>query len=176
MVRDGRGGGDIISVSILVTDIDEPTLVSGAANIDYAENSTEVVSGFTASDPEGTVSLTWSLSDEDSEAFAIGEGGVLHFRTSPDYENPTDSNKDNTYLVTVQASDGQSTGTLDSSVRVTDAEDEGQLSLPIEAPRIGIVLTALLIEQDAGLLDTVWMWERSSDGSNWLVISGGRIK
>ena len=96
LVRDGRGGSDIISVSILVTDIDEPPLVSSAANIDYAENSTEVVSGFTASDPEGTVSLTWSLSDEDSEAFAIGEGGVLHFRTSPDYENPTDSNKDNT--------------------------------------------------------------------------------
>ena len=33
LVRDGRGGNDIISVSIVVTDINEPPLVSGAASI-----------------------------------------------------------------------------------------------------------------------------------------------
>ena len=172
LVRDGRGGNDIISVSIVVTDINEPPLVSGGASIDFAENSTEVVSRFTASDPEGMVTLTLSLSGEDSEAFTIEEDGTLRFRVSPDFENPTDANEDNIYLVTVEASDGHSAGALDSSIEITDAQDEGQLSLPIEAPRIGIVLTALLTEQDAGLLDIVWMWERSSDGSNWLVISG----
>ena len=34
-----------------------------------------------------------------------------------------------------------------------------------------MVLTAILTEQVIGISDTVWMWERSSDGSNWLVIS-----
>ena len=172
LVRDGRGGNDIISVSIVVTDINESPLVSGAASIAYAENSTEVVSRFSTTDPEGTVTLTLSLSGEDSEAFTIEEDGALRFRVSPDFENPTDANEDNIYLVTVEASDGHSAGALDSSIEITDAEEQGQLSLPIEAPRIGMVLTALLTEQDAGLLDTVWMWERSSDGSNWLVMSG----
>ena len=172
LVRDGRGGNDIISVSIVVTDINEPPLVSGAASIDFAENSTEVVSRLSATDPEGMVTLTLSLSGEDSEAFTIEEDGTLRFRVSPDFENPTDANEDNIYLVTVEASDRHSAGALDSSIEITDAEEQGQLSLPIEVPRIGMVLTALLTEQDIGISDTVWMWERSSDGSNWLVIPG----
>ena len=172
LVRDGRGGSDIISLSIVVTDIDEPPHISGLDNIEYAENSTGVVIRFSATDPEGMVSLTWSLSGEDSEAFTIGEDGALRFKVSPDYENPADANRDNTYLVTIGASDGQNTGTIESSVEVADADDVGALVLPVEAPRIGAVLTAQLTDQDAGIADTVWTWERSIDGSNWQVIAG----
>ena len=131
LVRDGRGGNDIISVSIVVTDINEPPLVSGGASIDFAENSTEVVSRFTASDPEGMVTLTLSLSGEDSEAFTMEEDGTLRFRVSPDFENPTDANEDNIYLVTVEASDGHSAGALDSSIEITDAEEQGHYRFPL---------------------------------------------
>ena len=170
LVRDGRGGSDIISLSIVVTDIDEPPLISGLENIEYAENSTGVVIRFSATDPEGMVSITWSLSGEDSEAFTIGEDGALRFRVSPNYENPADANGDNTYLVTIGASDGQNTGTIESSVEVADGDDVGTLVLPVEAPRIGAVLTAQLTDQDTGIADTVWTWERSTDGSDWQVI------
>ena len=172
LVRDGRGESDIISLSIVVTDIDEPPLISGLENIEYAENSTGIVIRFSATDPEGMVSLTWSLSGEDSEAFTIGEDGALRFKVSPDYENPADANSDNTYLVTIGASDGQDTGTIESSVEVADADDVGTLVLPVDAPRIGAVLTAQLTDQDAGIADAVWTWERSTDSSDWQVIPG----
>ena len=176
LVRDGRGGSDIISLSIVVTDIDEPPLISGLENIEYAENSTGVVIRFSASDPEGVDSLTWSLSGEDSEALTIGEDGALRFEVSPDYENPADANSDNTYLVTIGASDGQNTGTFESSVEVADADDVGTLVLPVEAPRIGAVLTAQLTDQDTGIADAVWTWERSTDGSDWQVIQGAQSR
>ena len=76
LVRDGRGGSDIISVSIVVTDINEPPLVSGAASIDLRRELNRGRKRFTASDPEGMVTLTLSLSDEDSEAFTIEEDGT----------------------------------------------------------------------------------------------------
>ncbi len=175
LVRDGRGGSDIISLSIVVTDIDEPPHISGLENIEYAENSTGVVISFSATDPEGMVSLTWSLSGEDSEALTIGEDGALRFKVSPDYENPADANRDNTYLVTIGASDGQNTGTFESSVEVADADDVGALVLPDEAPHTGAVLSAQLTDQDAGIADAVWTWERSTDNSDWQVIPGAEF-
>ena len=175
LVRDGRGGSDIISLSIVVTDIDEPPVVSGLGSIEYAENSTGVVIRFGATDPEGMVSLTWSLSGEDSEAFTIGEDGALRFKVSPDYENPADANRNNTYLVTIGASDGQNTGTIESSVAIADADDLGTLVLPVEAPRIGAVLTAHLTDQDTGIADAVWSWEQSNDGIDWQVIPGAEF-
>ena len=41
------------------------------------------------------------------------------FRTPPDYERPADSDRDNVYEVTVRASDGRNTGTLEEVQRVT---------------------------------------------------------
>ncbi len=51
--------------------------------------------------------------------------GNLSFITAPDFENPTDTatSGNNTYIVTVQASDGVSTDTQTITVTVTDAND-----------------------------------------------------
>ena len=58
--------------------------------------------------------------------FSISTAGVLTFNTSPDYENAVDANGDKVYEVTVNATDGTTTGTLDVTATVTD-QAEGQI-------------------------------------------------
>ena len=48
---------------------------------------------------------------------------MLTFQTSPDHETPADDDANNTYRVTIEASDGPNTGTLDLTVNVTDENE-----------------------------------------------------
>ena len=118
---DGNGGTDTIDVTITLTDVDEDPEMTGQASINYAENGTEPVHTYAANDPEnGTI--TWKVAGTDSSAFSIG-GGALTFVASPDFEAPTDTDSNNTYLVTVQASDGTNTSPLDVTVTVTNVNE-----------------------------------------------------
>ena len=63
--------------------------------------------------------VTLSLSGEDKDVFELGTASAvqgaegnqsLTFKDTPDFENPTDLNKDNVYKVTVEASDGSVDG------------------------------------------------------------------
>ena len=82
---------------------------------------------YTAADPERpSVRITgWSTSGTDGGDFMINVLGELRFRNSPDYERPADSNRDNVYEVTIRASDGRNTGTLEEVqvVTVTDVNE-----------------------------------------------------
>ena len=118
---DGNGGTDTIEVTITVTDVDEDPEMTGQASINYAENGTEPVHTYAANDPEnGTI--TWKVAGTDS-GFSINSVGELTFDTPPNFEAPTDTDSNNTYLVTVQASDGTNTESLEVTITVTD-EDE----------------------------------------------------
>ena len=101
--------------------------VSGITSSDYAENGAASVATYAVADA-GTSTITWSLSGDDSGDFSISSAGVLSFSTSPDYESPADSDTDNVYQVTIKASDGTSTGTLDVTVTVTDANEAPMLN------------------------------------------------
>ena len=96
--------------------------VSGITSTDYAENGTTAVATYAVAGA-GTSTITWSLSGDDSGDFSISSAGVLSFRSSPDYESPADADTNNVYQVTIQASNGTSTGTLDVTVTVTDANE-----------------------------------------------------
>ena len=87
------------------------------AAIEYAENGTDPVATYTATDPEGRT-VYWSLAEgavddevetgdfEDSGEFSITADGVLSFNFSPDYETPMGGNDNtNTYNVVVVVSD-----------------------------------------------------------------------
>ena len=51
-------------------------------------------------------------------------GGALTFKDKPDYENPTDTNMDNVYEVTVRAADADGNiGTMDVKVSVINEEE-----------------------------------------------------
>ena len=82
---------DTIRVTITVTDVNEPPVVSGLTSVEnYAENSTGAVATYTAKDPEERA-VRWSVSD--TTAFAITDG-ELTFQSPPDYESPAQLYRD----------------------------------------------------------------------------------
>ena len=116
---------DTISVTITVTDINEPPVVTGTTTTKYAENGTGAVETYIATDPE-SAQILWSLSGTDEDDFTISQSGDLEFGSTPDYEAPTDSEPNNIYQVTVQAADGNSTTTRAVTITVTDMNEKPQ--------------------------------------------------
>ena len=114
---------DTIDVTITVTGENDPPTVSGQTTVNHAENDAGTVATYTATDPEGVTSFTWTLSGDDADDFAINEG-ALTFSSTPNFEAATDNDNDNIYLVTVEASDGTVKGTLDVTVTVTGVNED----------------------------------------------------
>src|SRR5262249_33468026 len=57
-------------------------------------------------DADAGDTITYSLTGPDAAAFSIdGTTGEVRFLASPDYENPTDANTNNAYLIVVHAND-----------------------------------------------------------------------
>jgi glucose/arabinose dehydrogenase len=93
---------------------------TSAATASAPENGSGVIYTATATDPDGNA-LTFSLSGgADRAAFSITAGGALSFAQSPDFETPTDADRNNVYLVQLAVSDGATSATLDLSVTVTN--------------------------------------------------------
>ena len=129
-VHDGKGDDgspsaavdDTITVTITVTDENDPPQITGDTTFSYPENGTDSVHTYTATDPESG-SITWSLTGDDGGDFSISNTGELTFRETPNFEAPADANTDNVYLVTVQASDGTNTVPENLTVAVTDVNE-----------------------------------------------------
>ena len=104
--------------------VQPPLTVSGSTTTNYAENGTGTVATYAATGAPSGATVTWSLSGDDSDDFSISSSGVLTFTSAPDYENPSDSDTNNVYSVTVEASaTDRSPGTLDVTVTVTDVNE-----------------------------------------------------
>jgi type III secretion system FlhB-like substrate exporter len=121
------GNSTTASTTVTVTRVnDAPVITSnggGATAAVSVQETRTLVTTVTATDPEGTA-ITYSISGgADAARFSITAGGVLSFATAPDFENPTDSNADNVYEVTVRASDGSLFATQTLSVTVTDVSN-----------------------------------------------------
>ena len=116
-----------LDVEITVTNVKESGAISGSASINYAENGTSTVETYTITDPDSD-NITWSISGTDAARFSISSSGALTFKSAPDYEKPNDGDKKNDYEVTVSASDGSLTVTLDVEVTVTNVNEAGTIS------------------------------------------------
>ena len=140
-VRDSKDAADsddtatdgTISVTIFVTNVDEPPEVTGLPSVNYAENGVGNVATFTADDPEGITTVDWTLGGADYDDFGISNGGVLTFKTSPNYEAPADADGNNVYQVTIKASDGAKTGNLEVTVTVTDENEPPEFAAGTDA-------------------------------------------
>ena len=118
----------IYTVTVTVGDVKEPPVATGTVTFSYRENGTATIYTFKATDPERSA-IAWSLSGTDEDDFTISETGVLSFASSPNYESPTDSGRDNVYEVTVAAKDDAfNSGTLDVVVTVTDQNEGPEIS------------------------------------------------
>ena len=189
--NDGSGASNAtanITVTIYVTDVDEPPVimgagglaVSGQSSVNYEENGMGSVATYTASGPNAD-SATWSLGGDDAGAFGIG-GGVLTFNNVPNYEMPTDADADNTYVVTVMADDGTNMVSYDVMVMVTNMEEMGTVTLSPMAPSVDTEITADLVDEDGGITGTTWQWAKhaaptdgsmpADDSAGWMDITG----
>ena len=122
--------GDL-AVKVTVTNVNEPPTVSGDIAPSVDEGAENFSRFYTASDPEGVAStFTWSLSGTDSGDFNMDTStGELTFRNTPDYESPADSNRNNEYLVQVQATDaGNLKGVLNVTIEVEDVNESPTIS------------------------------------------------
>ena len=170
---------DTITVTINILDVDEaPEIskrglaVSGSRSVSYEENDTADVASYraTGSDSAGA---SWSLEGADASAFAISSG-VLAFRSSPNFESPSDQGADNTYEVTVKATSGSLTATRNVSVSVTNEDEDGTVNLtsPGNEVKVGVELTAELDERDEET-NVTWQWASSSSNTGpWDDITG----
>ena len=176
---DSSGGSDTVTVTITVTDVnDAPTFTAGIQGMaaDHQEKTGAVaanelvISPYTATDPE-EADVTLSLMGDDAALFELAEdtdedadaSRVLSFKERPDFENPGDRNTDNVYQVTVRASDGKLNTDRMVTIKVTDADEAGEVEVPQDA-LIGVELTATLTDSDTGapntaqFIDQQWSW------------------
>ena len=166
---DPSGGTASVDVTITVTDVDEaPMITTGSTSVDYEENTSvgTEVSGYAAEDPDddASASLKWSLSGRDAAKFAIGnragEHGRLTFREAPDYEAPTDSDRDNVYEVTVEVTDrGGRKATQDVTVHIENEDEPGLLTVSNLHPQVGTRITPTLTDPDTPISNLFWTWE-----------------
>ena len=125
------------AVTVTVTPVDEPPVVTGTTTIDdYDENGTGDVADYGANDPETAGNnnddqVTWSLAGPDREDFDISNSGVLTFKNAPDYDGPVDSGGDNQYEVIIHATDSTNKrGELDVDVIVKNVDELPEITGP----------------------------------------------
>jgi len=98
------------TITVIVNDINEGAPSFSSPTSITAEENQKTTLTVEASDPEG-YTVTYTLSDDnttDNNLFTIDTNtGVLMFIDAPDFENPTDLNTDNNYIINVIASDNQ---------------------------------------------------------------------
>ena len=179
---DPWGGSGTVTYTVTVEDVNEAPMIStGPTRRDHAEN-TEVdvsspIADYEAADVDAddtAAELTWSLEGEDAAKFDLTEdGGVLTFKESPNFEAPTDRNKDNVYKVTVVVSDDGTPKLTDKrqvEITVTDLGEDGVVTLSAVQPKTGINLMTSLTDPDNvtptnanGSIDTgiTWQWWKS---------------
>ena len=125
VATDSGGRSHRLDVTVAVTEVDEGPEITGTTAYTVVEGQELVGAFFSATDPEDpTIEVTnWRTSGTDGGDFTMSEDGELSFRSTPDYERPADSNRDNVYIFTVQVSDGSNYGSLDVTVTVTDLNE-----------------------------------------------------
>jgi hypothetical protein len=107
----GRGGpsSESSAVAPVMTSGLVVTALEGAKGTVYTVK-TQPQPGFT---------MTYSIAGTDGGKFNINAStGAVSFKTAPSFASPTDADADNEYLVTVSASNGTKTSSLNVSIQV----------------------------------------------------------
>ena len=143
----GGGGSDSPGSGYTTPTNNPPSITNTNMNISVVENQTAAFT-VNATDPNGDT-LTYSLSGDDASLLTITNQGVVTFITAPDFEDPSDSDTNNVYKITVTVTDGslsananfEITVTNDTSDDVTTSNYDGTLVMsgPIQSATICLV-------------------------------------
>ena len=154
------------NVTVTVTNVNEAPVVTGETAPSFAENGSNAVASYSATDPERDT-LTWSVDNVNDNDFWISQRGQLYFRTPPSYE------AGESYSVNVRAEDdGMLRDSLSVTVTVTDVEEEGVITLSPLRGWDGTQFSATLEDDDGVTGQRIWQWQKSSNRSSWTDIVG----
>ncbi|MTI44749.1 VCBS repeat-containing protein [Roseibium hamelinense] len=104
-IDDEHGGLSSATVTVSITGANDAPELSIAEHYDFTENNEDPVFTATATDAEDDP-ITFSLVGKDSELLTVDAvTGEVRFKVAPDFETPSDANRDNTYDVTLVATD-----------------------------------------------------------------------
>ena len=164
-------------VTITITDVnDAPTfdskVVAGTAaptTISIAENTTALGADaaartYTAKDDDtGDDTFLYSVSGADASSFSItasttaAANGVLSIKKKPNFETKS------SYSITITAEDGDgATGSVNVTVKVTNANDAGEVRLSQREPQVDAAVVANLTDEDGGVNGIVWSWLKAT--------------
>ena len=133
-------------MAISVTNVNEAPVITSGAAASFAERATGTVYTVAATDVDAGTTLTYSLTGADAAKFNINATtGAITFKSTPNYEAPTDVGANNVYDVTVRASDGTNITTKAVAITVTNVN---------EAPTITSAATASFVENGTGTVYT----------------------
>ena len=139
-----------------------PGLAADAEHIHYAENGTGEVRDFDSTDPERS-RIEWNVRGVDAADFEISSTGVLTFKESPDYENPTDRARDavdlnNNGNTNDPGEAGFQAGDRNYQITVSATEMRDGANAPLPAKRADIALTVIVGNaDDPGELTLQWL-------------------
>ncbi|MYB76541.1 MAG: hypothetical protein F4X83_05490, partial [Chloroflexi bacterium] len=162
--------------------------IEGPTALSVAENKDGSVASYRfapAALDQSLVDYRLKLSDlADSGRFELDGQGGLHFRDAPDFEAPTDGDRDGVYTVWLKAAPvaGDEVPvrrekpllpfTKQVEVTVTDADDPGVIHLSSPSPQVRVPLTAALTDPDGGIASVGWQWQGQAPGARtWQTLS-----
>jgi len=160
------------NITLNVTDVDDtPPVLTGPSNgagaaassITVNENQTGVTQ-MTASE-----NVTWAIvGGNDQGKFQIAPDGTITFVAAPDFEAPTDSDTNNSYVLTVEATDAQGNKvTQQVTVNVANLDDTAPL---ITGPTNGAGAAASAITVDEN--QTAVTKLVADENVTWAIVSG----
>ena len=158
---------------------DQPKFDPNTATLSVDENTAagrNIGDPITADDADND-RLTYWLGGDDTASFDIvATSGQLRTKAALDFE----SNK-RSYTVTVLVSDLKNASgdpdtatdaTTEVTIKVTNVDELGKVTLSSPQPEVGTPLTAILTDPDVVSDDLTWEWEYSSRGNGgWAPIS-----
>jgi hypothetical protein len=135
-------------------------------SISFNENNATAFS-FLASDPDGDA-IAYSLSGPDASSFNLNVAtGEIAFASQPDFENPSDTERDNIYALNLTASDGNASASIALSIRVNDLQDTNTTTPSLSFD--GINDFAISAEKSSSFFQpgqsyTLELWFKTSSG------------
>ena len=125
---DGHGGSSTILVLINLNDVNEPPAFTSDATFETVENGTRV-GAVVARDEDSADDITnYTITGgADRDLFEIDSAGALTFKDAPNFEDPADNGRNNSYSVAVTATGGTGGRALTAqqtiTVTVTDVNE-----------------------------------------------------
>ena len=122
----------------------------------------------TATDADADDRLTYSIDNAHTKNFTI------HQRTGQlQVGSPLDHETGPSYTVTVKATDPSGdSDTIEVTINVTNADEDGTVTLSWTRPQVGTALTATLTDPDGSISGKSWQWQKSTNRSHWSNATG----